>query len=308
MGLSRIGSNPVSVVFAFLNFRNVTFLKIERFELMSTLAECLQEKEYHPERMLVISVEDTREKGNYFWSSIPVKSTLPKNVILHRIILDEDMEEFESFSSKYEVSSNFSLYVFGPHSTIISHMWTEGFPEPAEFAEYISGTQVGAYTFDDQQQTIENMKNDVHNKTKKVKISIRTRDGAKSHTFNETDTVADLNMWLDAEVGPGNKYTISHTNEELTSDLTLSLKEAGLAPSALLRIKEGEWNQNARPTGPAPVNTTEGCCGRFLKKALFVLSFINPFADEGDQESFWEYQPSNNPDIAQVVMRNTYGL
>jgi hypothetical protein len=273
---------------------------------MTTLAACLQEKEYQPERMLIVSVEETREKGNYFWSSIPVKSTLPKNIILHRIILDEDIDEFETFSSKYDVSKNFSLYIFGPHSTIISHSWDSAFPEPAEFAEYISSTNIGAYTFDDQQQAIEDMVNDVEGTSKKVKISVRTDNGAKTKSFNETDSIADLHSWLDAEVGTGYKYIVSHNNQELSSNLTSTLKEAGLAPSALLRIKEGEWGQATRPTGPPPVIETQGCFSKFIKKITFTLSFINPFADEGDQERFWEYQPSNNPDIASAVTRNVF--
>ena len=281
---------------------------------MPSLASSLQEKEYEPERILIVSIEESRTQGESFWNSIPVKSTLPKNSILYRIILDENADEYEQFNMKYSVPKTFSLYIFGSNSMIISKMWTEGFPDPADFAAYMGGLQAGAFEYDepheaqyDAEAEIPENPEESNQRVKKVKISIRNEDGMQSHMFNETDTVEQLQQWLTLVVGRGHRYSIAHNNEMLTEDNSMTLKDAGLSPSALLRIQD-----NTGPMGQAPrrgdgaVNRAEAgnCWTRFVRRILLVLSFINPFASEGDQESFWEYQPSNNPDIAQVIAQN----
>ena len=212
---------------------------------------------------------------------------------------------------KYSVPKTFSLYIFGSNSMIISKMWTEGFPDPADFAAYMGGLQAGAFEYDepheaqyDAEAEIPENPEESNQRVKKVKISIRNEDGMQSHMFNETDTVEQLQQWLALVVGRGHHYSIAHNNEMLTEDNSMTLKDAGLSPSALLRIQD-----NTGPMGQAPrrgdgaVNRAEAgnCWTRFVRRILLVLSFINPFASEGDQESFWEYQPSNNPDIAQVI-------
>ena len=287
---------------------------------MSTLAECLQEKEYEPERMLIVSIEETRNQGESFWLSVPVKSTLPNNVILHRIILDENADEYEQFTMKYDVQKAFSLFVFGSNSTIISKSWTEGFPEPAEFATYISGTQVGAFEFDDQHDTqydqeieeINAIANgvDPNIRVKTAKISIRTENGMQSQRFNETDTIHDILIWLNSLVGEGHQYIVVHNGQKLPEDHSMTLKAAGLCPSALLKIEDDdELRNNAPRRGIGQINQNEnGCWSRFVRKVSFVFSFINPFACDIESESFWEYQPSNNPDIAQVIARNVMGV
>ena len=252
--------------------------------------------------MLIVAVEDATTDADTFWNSVPVKSTLPTNSIVHRIKIPEDFNDFQYFAQKFQIMSTPAIYVFGSHSSIISYQWVGHYPKPEEFASYIGSLNYGAFEKED-----ENITEVTDTPAKPIKISLRTDNGLITQQFDQPDTLKTLFAWLDETFGPNHTYTVILSQKLIPRDYNMLITDVvGKATAVLLKINEPTQLTQGM-TQPTVHHHEGGCCHSISSKIFMVLSFINPFASEGEQESFWEYQPSNNPDIAQVLVQNIMG-
>lgn len=259
---------------------------------MESIKDSFNQKENYPEILLIVAVEDTTTDADAFWDSIPVKSTLPPAALIERIKIPEEFAKFEFFARKYQIMSTPGIYVFGPHSSIISQQWVGSYPLPTDFANYINSLHYGAFEGEEEPNS--------ENKRRKIKISVKNGPIMVSQEFEDNETIRALNLWLESAVGPGNKYTIGHSRKPLPTDEDMLITDAiGHVPAALLKVVDSDpITPNFGPTHG------DSCWDRFTSRIFMFLSFVNPFAGEGEQESFWEYQPSTNPNMAQIVMTN----
>jgi len=247
------------------------------------IIEALDQKVSNPTQILIISLEDGLEKYNSFWSSIPVKSVLQHSFIICRIDANLNKIDFNSISEQFQVYSYPSLLIIGPNSETITQKWVDTFPSPTEFSSYFLSASINPYMMEDDH-------------LKAVTISVQSPNGKTFRTFYETDQLSELHSWLNVTFGPGHTYFVSHLQCQLSQEMSQTLKEAGLSPSALLRVMD---KKSTQPKTPIVLQEKEDCDCKFFS----ALSFLNPFA-EFDDTGNWEYKPSNNPDLAEAIGQN----
>lgn len=264
----------------------------------ASLDDALSAKEFDPARILIVSLEDEKSIGDEFWDSLPVKTTVQSSTIILRLIKNESDFDYNNFVEIYGVAPHNSLFIFGSNSTSITKEWLS-IPNPAEFSNYLRAQHLGPYMLNpDDQHTNDDIS------SRKTKISVRNSNGISSLEFDESDTIRDLKCWLDSVCGAGSSYFTPHNQQPLPDRMSMTLKEAGFVPSCLVQV----GNSGPRAGEGRGPQAERGLCGKIGSFIMMVLSFVNPFAGPGDQESFWEFQPSNNPDIEEVVARRFMGI
>jgi hypothetical protein len=108
-----------------------------------------------------------------------------------------------------------------------------------------------------------------------------------------------------SEFGPAVPLIVAHRRSRLPEDDSLTLAQADLAPSAVLREEPRESALREEPELPAVRHERFGATpprGRAFAMIKRAVALINPWANgEGDEEGWWEYRA--NPELAAQVRR-----
>ena len=246
-------------------------------------------KNEDPSLILVISIEQNSTSNSDFWNNEDIsKLILEKTIIFSRIFVDETPEEYTKIKEIYDVDKTPSILIIKSNEkhSEIGKMWKGEFPKVSQFLGYISNNGM---------LNVVNETKD--NKYSKVNIVARDENVTYSNEFKSNEALCVLFNWLSSKFGPAESYVNEKTGKRIPNDGLATLKEAGLFPEAEIFVNK---KQLLKEDGfPDKVKSNS-----FMKKLRFIFSFINPFDADVESESFWEYQPSNNPDIEEVVARN----
>lgn len=138
---------------------------------------------------------------------------------------------------------------------------------------------------------------------RKTKISVQSPDKTLVHEFEPDETVGDLRNWIESEFGYFRHSFITHSHNPIPDDNSLTLTQADLVPSALIRIDEcasnsqhGHQLRNDEQILPdlerelvRPENQTEYVTWRTRINRVIsaIFSIFNPFPDTIEVEDFF---------------------
>ena len=137
----------------------------------------------------------------------------------------------------------------------------------------------------------------------KAKISLQGVNKTVIHEFDATSTIGELHDWIRSEFGREMpNLIVSHLHSLLSNDASITLKDADLCPSAVLREQDGETLRDDDTLNSSRYSLNDskskvGLCGKITNFILKLCSFINPWAsasEEDDDNDNWEYQPNSN--------------
>ena len=278
----------------------------------------LNVKQQNLNTYIVVIIEKTGVDGNSFLQIPQIYNLFNDKILLVRIIENQNLEGFHDFSSNYHVEVYPSLFVFEPNSEI-PKSFNGYFPPPQLFVsifnddstpELNSNTENFYPTTNDISNTQNNTNNnnfDNESSPKQVKISLQWDNNSSTHTFLSDDTIKTLRTWIRNETNHISGIPIvTHQRQPLSSDENMTLLDAGLVPSAMIRIESGmngPQKTTEPPSDPLPLpgQNTRNTGNRlgpqhggrrgFLFWFKLIISLFNPWADMDNPEDFWEYEP-----------------
>jgi hypothetical protein len=142
-----------------------------------------------------------------------------------------------------------------------------------------------------------------------VRIALQGPSGGVKKDFERTTTIAELKEWLRAEVGPDSRVIVGPTQRPLPDDDSMTLVQADLAPSSVLRVVSGDiLNAEILIERPGPIRAAHPppaepqrrrcqCCrgataGRIGGWFAIAASLLNPWAEDDSDEQFLEHRPN----------------
>ena len=268
-------------------------------------------KGQHPEYIMVVSLEDESMNFDDFWSNQSVLSILRSNFIITRLSQVNNSAGFQQFTIFFQISEFPTIVIFGEQSAKVSKVMYP-YPDVDTFCDYFLPPKLRS-------------KNKAKNSAPQAertttKISVQSITGHFSKVFNVDETIGDLKKWILEESGDDNdllnRLIVSHTHNPLPSDDSMTLKQADLVPSALLKavgdeqfeihVEDGS-NEMPMINGRSPSRNRTGFCTRLSNFKLFKViknigDMINPWGDDGTDDSnpnFWQFQP--NPQMSRDI-------
>lgn len=309
-------------------------------------------KGQHPECFLIVSLEDSDSKRfDDFWANSLIILNLNSNHIITRLSESKNPAGYNQFLSLFKITNTPSIVIFGQNTALITKTFYP-YPDPSTLINFFSQsppapttpqndfpvppspeTEVEEKPPSKQSQTEPKLQQRQAKTT--TKISIQSPSGRSfTHVFEKTDTVGDLKQWIESEFGSDifSEILVAHTNSPLPEDNSMTLENADLSPSALLKLLSDdqildihvEDGQNDVPTlqnrrrclrCPCNCNTAPFRCfnARGFRWFRIFFSLLNPWGDDpgpnshnidqdqnGDND-IWQYRP--NPQLSQD-MRN----
>lgn len=259
----------------------------------------MMQKGFHPEITVIVSMEEDLMKHELFWRNSSVLHTISHGFAVARCEKMNSTPGVQQFVALFRISSYPSIIVFGPNSTQITHMWKDSFPTTRDFVNYFTGQNTVVTT----------------DQPKYTKISFQLDNRAANHEFPYTYTIGELRKWISNEFGPNINIIIAHQHSPLPEDDSLTLYQADLCPSAVLREQPNmspilqppslnemqSIHREMRTQAPRQIaryNTGESVIfSKLIKWSKIFLQLINPWSDSLDYSEIWEYQPnsSDNP-------------
>ncbi|OHT01453.1 hypothetical protein TRFO_31718 [Tritrichomonas foetus] len=263
-------------------------------------------KGIHPDCTLIVSLENESLNFDQFWNDPQTNSIFNSSFVLTRLSESGSPESLRQFVSLFRISEYPAVVVFGEHSALVSKVFFP-FPSPTEFHDFFTPARL-------KKQKMTNNSPQPPPQRTTTKISVQALSGSFSRVFSVNDTIGDLKAWITEESGNDlellNQIIISHTHQPLPEDDSVTLKDADLVPSALLRVL-GEENLDIRvEVGqnelPGTARPRAGFMSRlrnlrFFKWIGLISDLINPWGDDGtdDDSTFWQYKP--NPQMARDI-------
>lgn len=341
---------------------------IPHFE--NDLNAAMMYKGLHPECFLIVSLEDSSSTNfDDFWSNSVIILNLNKMHIITRLSESKNPEGYNQFLNLFKITNVPSIVIFGQNTTNISKIFypfpdpttltsyfsqapsvpaspQQDFPAPPPMDEYLAHPQESQQSQQSQesqqsQQPIQQPKQSRQQAEQPqrqpkttTKISIQTPSGRSfTHVFEKTNTVGDLKNWIESEFGSDvfSDLVIAHTNTPLPDDNSLSLENADLSPSAVLKLLNDDsildiHVEDGQDDVPSERIRRHCCkcrchclpCTCFNSRAFrwfrIIFSLLNPWGDDpgpnshddpnGDND-IWQYRP--NPQLTQNI-RNALNM
>jgi hypothetical protein len=246
--------------------------------LFKNLATAMFVKGAKSDHTLLVCLENNEHSSDEFWSDPQVKSIIAFQTLVLRIVEEDNADDLERFNSLFHIREIPSLIVFGPNSPSITNSWAGALPSPDAFTAYFRPPPP------------------VPKWRVQTKISLQASGRTLVREFPNSATVGELKAWIASELGSGISVIVAHRRAPLPDDDSLTMVEADLMQSAVLREEAKE-----QPLGDAemlppvraerlPAPRGEGIGGMFMRKLRLVWSPLNPWDDE-ESDDFWEHQP-----------------
>lgn len=315
--------------------------------LENDLNAAMMYKGQHPECFLIVSLEDSdSKKFDDFWANSLIILNLNSNHIITRLSESKTPDAYHQFLSLFKVTSIPSIVIFGQNTALITKTFYP-FPDPATLVNFFSQAPPTPVTPQqdfpippspaiDEEEKKPSSQSQPHPEPPRqvrttTKISIQSPSGRSyTHVFEKTDTVGDLKHWIEAELGSDifTDLVVAHTNSPLPEDNSLTLENADLSPSAVLkllsddqildiRVEDGQNDvpslRNRRKCLKCPCNCNFGACGFFNARGFrwfrIIFSLFSPWGDDpgpnshdqdpnGDND-IWQFRP--NPQLSQDI-------
>jgi hypothetical protein len=265
----------------------------------SDLNAAMSFKGQFPATTVIVSMEHSHSDHDSFWSDASVESAISLQTIVLRLTESDTPESFRQFQLIFRIDSVPSLVVFGPNTAKVSRQW-DTYPSVGELVDFLRPS----ITLPPPPPP-----RPARPPSRTVRIALQGPSGGVNKDFERTTTVAELKDWLRAEVGPDYQVIVGHTQQPLPDDDSMTLVQADLAPSSVLRVVSGDiLEAEILIDRPGPVRATQPllveqtrrrcqCCragaiGRVRKWAAVALSLLNPWAEDDPDEQFLEYKPN----------------
>lgn len=263
----------------------------------TSLTDAMNCKGQHPERALLVSVEENTDEHDDFWRDSAVLSIVSRGSMVMRLAQSRSESDYRQFTAVFSVAAVPSLYYFAPNSAAVSHVWAP-FPSKEEFAAFFAAAAPPPQSSREE--------------SAEVRITVQGQRFSRTRAFAADSTVGELREWVRRQFGECGGLTVQSTMLPLPADDAQSLSAAGLAPAAALVLPaessaaaatESEQTVGPYPPDEAPARERElRCCCRcrFIAYAKLLLSIFNPWdAQEDDELHVWELAP--NPRLADVI-------
>jgi len=183
-----------------------------------------------PDKLVLISIENTNDECSLFWTSIIVQNTICSHFIVVRLNYVENLEEISMFEQFSPIESVPSLFLFAPDSNGISKKW-DVFPTPKAFRAYLEASFSSIFP-KEQLKPIQSEQK----KQKAARIAVQLDSRTISREFSPQDTVKTLRSWISSEFGPEFDIISLPANKALIND-EATLEEEGCVPSAKLLLR-----------------------------------------------------------------------
>jgi hypothetical protein len=256
-------------------------------------------KGQHPDYALIVSIESSSNPFDEFWSDPEIGSLFDHEVVLLRLTDTETPNDIQQFVSIFPFASIPSLVIFDHFQAKVSKSWSGTFPSKADLLRFFNPSKPKP------QPAISPIPHKPPPKF--TKLSVQTAARTIVREFPNEFTIRELRVWLRSEFGSDIDFIVTHKHASLPTDGSLTLFQADLSPSAVLR--EPAPAQVLPPANNLPGVRHEvfqppqnGILKEIVGKGKFVWSLLNPW-DEGDNsDDCWEYQP--RPDLVKVIRRS----
>jgi hypothetical protein len=222
---------------------------------------------------LLVCLENKAHPSDEFWSDAQVQSIVALRTLVLRIVEEDSASDLQQFDSVFHIRDIPSLVVFGPNSPAVAHSWVGALPSPDAFAAHFRPSW-----------------------RLRTKISLQTSGRTLVREFPSSATVGELRAWIASEVGGGASLLVAHRRAPLPDDDGLTMAEADLAPSAVIREEAKEQPLGSAEMLPPvraerlPAPRGDGISAAFVKKVRLVWSLLNPW-DDDESDDFWEHPP-----------------
>lgn len=293
---------------------NISMDKLELFH--TDLNSAMMYKGQHPDVTLLVSVEKALSDNDDFWKDDQVMAVIRNNTIVLRLAEDTNQEQVQQFILLYHIQNIPSLAVFGCNNPGIVQNWTE-YPTVQQFVAYFqvsepnnSDLQMAEMPMVENPYAPSTSIETPHYMPKTTKISLQNAGNTYEKSFLATDTVGELRKWIIEMLGSDIEVVVQHLRTPLADDNSLTLQDADLCPSAILKVLEitlqdepqrgvGAPPRATRPNAghnraqPARQGRSNRCWVKTCHAFSFVFAFINPWSNpEAYEEDFWQFQPN----------------
>jgi hypothetical protein len=212
-----------------------------------------------------------------FWSDPIVVTSLPSPFLLVRLSQSTDAEELSQFSELYALPAIPCVLYFAPNSDSVSHAWS---PPP-------SADALSAFFF--ARLEMPRLAHRPASRRRNAKLSLAVGDARLVKEFAPNATLADVREWIRAHAGDPARIAVAHTNAPLPSDDSMTVTEADLVPSALLRVDIQA--DNILPVVPHVSQPDERDVNvkkkRKKRLVMMLLDIVNPWPDVVEVEDFF---------------------
>lgn len=195
--------------------------------------EAMAKKSLNPSMTVIISIEADSSQVDDFWNDKSVLDTLSPDFIIVRLSQTKNFIEIMQFSSIFIIKAVPSLYIFGPFSQGISYAWSERYPTPSEFVQYVhqklqnkNQTQVSSTNFSD--LIIQNHLNSSaipNSQTEQLSPSITNQQEIPTSTYSHPLIYSNSNDYQQSQNTnfDNNNNIISQNNNHNDTELDLNL-------------------------------------------------------------------------------------
>jgi hypothetical protein len=230
----------------------------------------------------LVSVEPETRQFDSLWSDPLVLSALNSSFLIVRLFQDSNAEHITQFSEIYDVPSVPALFYFAPGQEDVAHTWSGRMPSVDELFGFLIAK-------------LDALPHCHRARPRPAKLSILFGDRRAARNFAPDAKLGDVRAWIESECGADVKVEVGQTGQPLPADHLLTVAEAGLTPSALLKISARDLSGEDPEPIDVPLAThvsegpreADGSQKRRKYSWASIVQYLNPWPDVEETEDFF---------------------